>query len=51
MQVESRAWDLDKANRLGGVISLAGKRWSAAAIVLFLLMTLLAFWQRGKTGM
>jgi hypothetical protein len=34
-----------------GIASLAGKRWSATAIVLFLLMTLLAFWQRGKTGM
>jgi hypothetical protein len=34
-----------------GIASLAGKRWSIAAIILFLLMTLLAFWQRGETGM
>lgn len=34
-----------------GIASLAGKRWGAVAIVLFLLMTILAFWQRAKTGM
>jgi hypothetical protein len=34
-----------------GIASLEGKRWSALAIVLFLLMTFLAFWQRAKTGM
>ena len=34
-----------------GIASLNGKRWSTAAIVLFLLMTLLAFLQRGITGM
>lgn len=34
-----------------GIASLAGKFWSYAAIVLFLLMTALAFWQRAKTGM
>ena len=34
-----------------GIASLAGKRWSAVAIVLFLIMTFLAFWQRAKTGM
>ena len=34
-----------------GIASLTGKRWSTAAIVLFLLMTLLAFLQRGITGM
>ena len=34
-----------------GIASLAGKSWTYAAIVLFLLMTALAFWQRAKTGM
>lgn len=34
-----------------GIASLAGKRWSAVAIVLFLIMTFLALWQRAKTGM
>ncbi len=34
-----------------GIASLAGKRWGTAAIVLFLVMTFLAFWQRAKTGM
>jgi hypothetical protein len=34
-----------------GIASLAGKRWGAVAIVLFLIMTFLAFWQRAKTGM
>ena len=34
-----------------GIASLSGKSWSAAAIVLFLIMTFLAFWQRAKTGM
>ena len=38
----------------GGLIAIAGqagKNWTYAAIVLFLLMTALAFWQRAKTGM
>jgi len=34
-----------------GIASLAGKWWGAVAIVLFLLMAFLAFWQRAKTGM
>jgi len=34
-----------------GIASLAGKSWGKAAIVLFLIMTVLAFWQRAKTGM
>ena len=34
-----------------GIASLAGKRWGTVAIVLFLVMTFLAFWQRAKTGM
>ena len=34
-----------------GIASLAGKRWGKVAIVLFLIMTFLAFWQRAKTGM
>ena len=34
-----------------GIASLAGKRWGTVAIVLFLIMTFLAFWQRTKTGM
>jgi len=34
-----------------GIASRAGKRWGATAIVLFLVMTILAFWQRAKTGM
>lgn len=34
-----------------GIASLGGKRWGTAAIVLFLIMTFLAFWQRAKTGM
>jgi hypothetical protein len=34
-----------------GIASLAGKRWGTVAIVLFLIMTFLAFWQRAKTGM
>jgi hypothetical protein len=34
-----------------GIAGLAGKNWAYAAIVLFLLMTALAFWQRAKTGM
>ncbi len=34
-----------------GIATLAGKRWSAAAVVLFLIMTILAFLQRAKTGM
>lgn len=34
-----------------GIASLGGKAWGAAAIVLFLIMATLAFWQRAKTGM
>ena len=34
-----------------GIASLAGKGWGTVAIVLFLTMTFLAFWQRAKTGM
>jgi hypothetical protein len=34
-----------------GIASLQGKRWGTVAIVLFLIMTFLAFWQRAKTGM
>jgi len=34
-----------------GIASLVGKRWGTAAIILFLVMTFLAFWQRAKTGM
>ena len=34
-----------------GIASLAGKRWSITAIVLFLAMTFLAFWQRANTDM
>ena len=34
-----------------GIAGKAGKKWAYAAIVLFLLMTILAFWQRAKTGM
>ena len=34
-----------------GIASLAGKKWGTIAIVLFLIMTFLAFWQRAKTGM
>jgi hypothetical protein len=34
-----------------GIASQAGKNWTYAAIVLFFLMTALAFWQRAKTGM
>jgi len=34
-----------------GIASLARKRWGTAAIVLFLVMTFLAFFQRAKTGM
>ena len=34
-----------------GIASLRGKRWGTVAIVLFLIMTFLAFWQRAKTGM
>ena len=36
---------------LRGIASLAGRPWTYTAIVLFLLMTALAFWQRAKTGM
>ena len=38
----------------GGLIGIAfrtGKRWGRAALVMFLVMTFLAFWQRAKTGM
>ena len=34
-----------------GIASLQGKRWGTVAIVLFLIITFLAFWQRAKTGM
>lgn len=34
-----------------GIASLAGKAWSITAIILFLLMAVLAFYQRSKTGM
>lgn len=34
-----------------GIASQAGRYWTYSAIVLFLLMTILAFWQRAKTGM
>lgn len=34
-----------------GIASQAGKNWAYAAIILFLLMTALAFWQRAKTDM
>jgi len=34
-----------------GLASLAGKRWGAVAIILFLVLTFLAFFQRAKTGM
>jgi len=34
-----------------GIASLSGKRWGIAAIILFLVMTILAFWQRAITGM
>ena len=34
-----------------GIASLQGKRWGTVAIVLFLIMTFLAFWQRAKIGM
>ena len=34
-----------------GVASHAGKPWTASAVVLFLLMAALAFFQRAKTGM
>jgi len=34
-----------------GIASQAGKKWGTAAIVLFLIMTFLAFFQRAKTGM
>ena len=34
-----------------GIASRAGKRWGTVAIVPFLVMTFLAFWQRAKTGM
>jgi hypothetical protein len=34
-----------------GIASQAGKGWTMLAVVLFLLMTFLAFFQRAKTGM
>ena len=34
-----------------GVASQAGKPWTVSAVVLFLLMAALAFFQRAKTGM
>lgn len=34
-----------------GVASLAGKQWAVISIILFLIMTSLAFYQRFKTGM
>jgi hypothetical protein len=34
-----------------GIASQAGRTWSLVAIVLFLVMSMLAFWQRAKTGM
>lgn len=34
-----------------GISSLAGRTWTVAAVILFLIMTALAFWQRAKTGM
>ena len=34
-----------------GIAYLAGKTWGRIALVLFLIMTFLAFWQRAKTGM
>ena len=34
-----------------GVASLAGKPWSISAVILFLIMTTLAFIQRAKTGL
>ena len=34
-----------------GIASLAGRAFGYTAIVLFLTMTALAFWQRAKTGM
>jgi hypothetical protein len=34
-----------------GVASLAGKSWSISAVILFLIMTALAFVQRAKTGL
>jgi hypothetical protein len=34
-----------------GIASQAGKSWTIAALILFFIMTFLAFWQRAKTGM
>ena len=34
-----------------GVASQAGRTWAIAAVILFLVMTALAFWQRAKTGL
>lgn len=34
-----------------GIASQAGKTWTMVAVVLFLIMTFLAFFQRAKTGM
>jgi hypothetical protein len=34
-----------------GIASQAGKGWTMTAVVLFFIMTFLAFWQRAKTGM
>ena len=39
------------AGALIGIASLAGRSWSIAAVILFFIMTFLAFWQRAKTGM
>ena len=33
-----------------GIASQAGRSWTVVAIVLFLIMAFLAFWQRAKTG-
>lgn len=34
-----------------GIASQAGRIWTVSAVILFLIMTFLAFWQRAKTGM
>ncbi len=34
-----------------GIASQAGRSWTVVAVVMFLIMTFLAFWQRAKTGM
>ncbi len=34
-----------------GIASQAGRIWAITAIVLFLTMTVIAFWQRAKTGL